>query len=37
MHGRIAGALAAVIALAAPAAAQAATKTVQAGPFGPQA
>lgn len=37
MHGRIAGALVAVIALAAPAATQAATKTVQAGPFGPQA
>jgi plastocyanin len=37
MHARIAGALVAVVALAAPAAAQAATKTVQAGPFGSQA
>jgi len=37
MHARIAGALVAVAALAAPAAAGAATKTVQAGPFGAQA
>jgi plastocyanin len=37
MHARIAGALVAVVTLAAPAAGQAATKTVQAGPFGPQA
>ena len=37
MHGRIAGTLVAVIALTAPAAAQAATRTVQSGPFGPQA
>lgn len=37
MHGRIAGSLVAVIALAAPAAGQAATRTVQSGPFGPQA
>jgi plastocyanin len=37
MHGRIAGALVAAAALAAPATAGAATKTVQAGPFGAQA
>src|SRR5215207_728397 len=37
MHARIAGALIATTALALPAAAQAATKTVQAGPFGAQA
>lgn len=37
MHARIAGALVAVAALAAPAAAGAATKTVQSGPFGAQA
>jgi plastocyanin len=37
MHARIAGAVVAAVTLAAPAAGQAATKTVQAGPFGPQA
>jgi plastocyanin len=37
MHARIAGALVAAAVLVAPAAAGAATKTVQAGPFGPKA